>query len=67
MKLLVPKSLEITPTAIDINGILHSVIQAVGYPRKVEDGWLTEEEAVRLARLMLRDNPAALYGLKLEE
>jgi predicted TIM-barrel fold metal-dependent hydrolase len=34
---------------------------------KVEDGWLTEEEAVGLARLMLLDNPAALYGLKWEE
>jgi uncharacterized protein len=33
---------------------------------KVEDGWLTEEEAVRLARLMLRDNPAALFRLKLD-
>ena len=34
---------------------------------KVEDGWLTEEEAVRLAQRILRENPAVLYGLKLEE
>jgi predicted TIM-barrel fold metal-dependent hydrolase len=34
---------------------------------KVEDGYLTEEEAVRLGQGMLRDNAAALYRLKLEE
>ena len=33
---------------------------------KVEEGWLTEEEAVRLGQQMLRDNPAGLYRLKLE-
>ncbi len=34
---------------------------------KVEDGYLTEEEGFRLGQQMLRDNPAALYRLKLEE
>ncbi|HTX55371.1 MAG TPA: amidohydrolase family protein [Candidatus Baltobacteraceae bacterium] len=33
---------------------------------KVEEGWMTEEEAVRLAQQMLRDNPAALFRLKLD-
>ena len=33
---------------------------------KVEDGYLTEEDGVRLGQGMLRDNPAALYRLKLE-
>jgi hypothetical protein len=33
---------------------------------KVEEEWLTEEEAVRLGQQMLRDNPAGLYRLKLE-
>ncbi len=30
---------------------------------KVEEGYLTEDEAIRLAGKMLRDNPAALFGL----
>ena len=34
---------------------------------KVRDGYLTEDEALRLARLVLRENPAALYRLKLAE
>ena len=34
---------------------------------KVEEGWLTEEEAVRLCGQLLRDNPAALYRLKVED
>lgn len=34
---------------------------------KVEGGYLTEEEAAALARRILRENPAALYRLKLEE
>jgi predicted TIM-barrel fold metal-dependent hydrolase len=34
---------------------------------KVEDGYLTEEEAVALANRILRENPATLYRLKLEE
>jgi predicted TIM-barrel fold metal-dependent hydrolase len=33
---------------------------------KVEDGYLTEDEAAALARRILRDNPAALYRLRLE-
>jgi predicted TIM-barrel fold metal-dependent hydrolase len=33
---------------------------------KVEDGYLTEAEAVALARRILRENPAALFRLKLE-
>ena len=33
---------------------------------KVEDGYLTEEEAVALANRILRENPATLYRLKLE-
>jgi hypothetical protein len=32
---------------------------------KVEDGYLTEDEALHLARLILRENPASLYRLKL--
>jgi predicted TIM-barrel fold metal-dependent hydrolase len=32
---------------------------------KVEEGYLTEEEALGLASCILRDNPAALFGLKL--
>jgi predicted TIM-barrel fold metal-dependent hydrolase len=32
---------------------------------KVEDGYLTEDEAPALARRMLRDNPAALFRLQL--
>jgi predicted TIM-barrel fold metal-dependent hydrolase len=32
---------------------------------KVEDGWLDEAEAMRLAHMLLRENPAALYRLKL--
>jgi hypothetical protein len=34
---------------------------------KVEDGYLTEEEAAALARRILRENPATLYGFKLDE
>jgi len=33
---------------------------------KVEDGYLTEEEAVQLARRILRENAANLYAFKLE-
>jgi predicted TIM-barrel fold metal-dependent hydrolase len=33
---------------------------------KAEDDYLTEEEAVALARRILRENPAALYRLKVE-
>ncbi len=33
--------------------------------RKIEDGYLTEDEALRLARMVLRDNPAALFKLTL--
>ncbi len=33
---------------------------------KVEDGYLTEAEAVALARRILRENPAALFRLRLE-
>jgi hypothetical protein len=32
---------------------------------KVEEGYMGEDEAVALGRRMLRDNPAALYKLKL--
>jgi hypothetical protein len=31
---------------------------------KVDEGYLSEDEAVVLARRMLRDNPASLYKLK---
>jgi hypothetical protein len=31
---------------------------------KIADGWLTEDEALGLAERLLRDNAAALYGLK---
>jgi len=31
---------------------------------KVDEGYLSEEEAITLARRMLRDNPASLYKLK---
>lgn len=34
---------------------------------KVEKGYLSEEEALHLARLILRENPASLYRLKLAE
>jgi predicted TIM-barrel fold metal-dependent hydrolase len=34
---------------------------------KVMDGYLTEDEALRLARLILRENPATLYRLKLAD
>jgi predicted TIM-barrel fold metal-dependent hydrolase len=34
---------------------------------KVEEGYLTEEEAATLARRVLRENPAALYKLNLAE
>jgi uncharacterized protein len=34
---------------------------------KVEDGWLTEEEAAGLARKILRENAAAFFRLKLAE
>jgi hypothetical protein len=33
---------------------------------KVEDGYLQEEDAIRLAHHILRENPATLYRLKLE-
>jgi predicted TIM-barrel fold metal-dependent hydrolase len=33
---------------------------------KIEDGYLSEEEAAVLARRILRENPAAVYRLKLE-
>ena len=33
---------------------------------KVEDGYLSEDEAAALARRILRDNPAALYKLRLD-
>ncbi|MBP1776136.1 MAG: amidohydrolase, partial [candidate division NC10 bacterium] len=33
---------------------------------KVEDGYLTEEEAATLAQRILRENPATLYRLKLD-
>jgi predicted TIM-barrel fold metal-dependent hydrolase len=32
---------------------------------KVEEGYLSDEEALHLARLILRENPASLYRLKL--
>ena len=35
-----PKSVELTPTSVKINDTFHSIIQAIGFPRKVEDGWL---------------------------
>jgi len=34
---------------------------------KVLDGYLTEDEALRLARMILRENPASLYRLKLTQ
>ena len=34
---------------------------------KVSDGYMTEDEAISLARKMLRDNPAALFNLPLTE
>ena len=34
---------------------------------KVEDGYLTEDEAVALARRILRENAAEFFRLKLEE
>lgn len=34
---------------------------------KIQDGYLTEEEAVILARRILRENPATLYRLKLPD
>ncbi|MDP3063963.1 MAG: amidohydrolase family protein, partial [Chloroflexota bacterium] len=34
---------------------------------KVEDGYMSEAEALKLARMMLRDNPARLYGLPVYE
>jgi len=33
---------------------------------KVDEGYLSEDEAIMLARRMLRDNPASLYNLKVE-
>ena len=33
---------------------------------KVMDGYLSEDEALHLARLILRENPASLYRLKLD-
>jgi len=30
---------------------------------KVEEGYMSEEEALALARKILRDNPGRLYGL----
>jgi hypothetical protein len=48
----------------------HSVMarQVVGrvLTNKVEDGYLQEEDAIRLAHHILRENPATLYRLKLE-
>ena len=32
---------------------------------KVQEGYMSEEEAIVLGRKMLRDNPAALYGIDL--
>jgi len=34
---------------------------------KVEDGYLAEDEAVALARRILRENAAEFFRLKLEE
>jgi hypothetical protein len=34
---------------------------------KVEDGYMSEGEALSLARMMLRDNPARLHGLPVYE
>lgn len=48
----------------------HSVMarQAIGrvLTRKVEENYLTEEDAGIMARRILRENPAALFGLKLQ-
>ncbi|MBI5227838.1 ATP-binding protein [Candidatus Micrarchaeota archaeon] len=38
--LITPSYVEIRPDYARINETYHRVIQAVGYPRKVEDGWL---------------------------
>ncbi|MBS7615473.1 hypothetical protein KEJ18_07090, partial [Candidatus Bathyarchaeota archaeon] len=38
--LITPSYLEIKPNYARINETYHRVIQASGYPRKVEDGWL---------------------------
>jgi len=38
--LITPSYLEIKPSYARINETFHRVIQAVGYPRRVEDGWL---------------------------
>lgn len=38
--LITPSYLEIKPNYARINETYHRVVQAVGYPRKVEDGWL---------------------------
>jgi len=49
----------------------HSVMARQAVSRvltdKVEDGYLAEEEAVALARQILRENPATLYRLSLQE
>lgn len=38
--LITPSYVEIRPDYARINETYHRIIQAVGYPRKVEDGWL---------------------------
>ncbi len=37
---LVPRSIELFPSALRVNGTYHSIIKAGGYPRMVDDGWL---------------------------
>lgn len=32
--------MDIRPDSATVNGVLHRIIKAVGYPRKVDDGWL---------------------------
>jgi len=34
------KSVEMAPATIRLNGTFHSIVEAAGYPREVEDGWL---------------------------
>jgi hypothetical protein len=49
----------------------HSVMARQAITRvlteKIEDGYLSEDEAVRLAGRILRDGPAEFFGLKLEK
>lgn len=40
MKKPLVKSVEIAPATLRLNGTFHSIVQAAGYPREVEDGWL---------------------------